>query len=54
MIKAMELRNFSPRTHTAYLSAVTILAKHYKKSPEGITQEEADISLFISGQWIKL
>ena len=30
MIKAMELRNFSPRTHTAYLSAVTNLAKHYK------------------------
>ena len=42
MIKAMELRNFSPRTHTAYLSAVTNLAKHYKKSPEGITQEEVE------------
>ena len=42
MIKAMELRNFSPRTHTAYLSAVTNLSKHYKKSPEGITQEEVE------------
>ena len=42
MIKAMELRNFSPRTHTAYLSAVTNLAKHYKKSPEGVTQEEVE------------
>lgn len=42
MIKAMELRNFSPRTHTAYLSAVTNLTKHYKKSPEGITQEEVE------------
>lgn len=42
MIKAMELRNFSPSTLTAYLSAVTNLAKHYKKSPEGITQEEVE------------
>ncbi len=42
MIKAMELKNFSPRTHTAYLTAVTNLAKHYKKSPEGITQEEVE------------
>ena len=42
MIKAMELRNFSPRTQTAYLAAVTNLAGHYKKSPEGITQAEVE------------
>ena len=42
MIKAMELRNFSPRTQTAYLSAVTNLSMHYMKSPEEITQDEVE------------
>lgn len=42
MIKAMELRNFSPNTQTAYLSAVVNLAKHYKKSPQEITQDEVE------------
>jgi integrase/recombinase XerD len=42
MVKAMELRNFSPRTQTAYLSAVTNLAKHYKKSPQQITQDKVE------------
>jgi len=42
MIKAMELRNFSPRTQTAYLSAVTNLSKHFMKSPEEISQEQIE------------
>ena len=42
MIKAMELRNFSPNTQTAYLSAVTNLSKHYMRSPEEIPQEEVE------------
>ena len=42
MIKAMELRNFSPRTQTAYLSAVTNLTMHYMKSPEEISQDEIE------------
>ena len=42
MIKAMELRNFAPKTQTAYLSAVTNLASHYMKSPQEITQDEVE------------
>ncbi len=42
MIKAMELRNFSPKTQTAYLAAVTSLAKHYMKSPQEISQDEVE------------
>ena len=42
MIKEMELRNFSPNTQTAYLSAVTNLAKHYMKSPQEISQDEVE------------
>jgi len=42
MIKAMELRNFSPSTQTAYLRAVTNLAKHYIKSPQEIAQDEVE------------
>jgi site-specific recombinase XerD len=42
MIKAMELRNFSPNTQKAYLSAVTNLAMHYMKSPQEISQVEVE------------
>ena len=42
MIKAMELRNFSPKTQTAYLASVTKLSKHYMKSPEEISQDEVE------------
>jgi hypothetical protein len=42
MIKAMELRNFSPNTQTAYLSDVTNLAMHYMKSPQEISQDEVE------------
>jgi integrase/recombinase XerD len=42
MIKAMELRNFAPRTQTAYLAAVANLSKHYMRSPEQIPQDEIE------------
>lgn len=42
MIRDMKLRNFSPRTHEAYLQAVTGLVKHYKKPPEVITHQEIE------------
>jgi integrase/recombinase XerD len=42
MIKAMELRNFSPKTQTAYLSAVTNLSKHFMRSPEEILQDDVE------------
>ena len=38
MIKEMTVREFSPRTQEAYLSAITGLAKHYKQSPDKITK----------------
>ena len=42
MIKQMELRNFSPKTQTAYLAAVANLSKHYMKSPQAILQAEVE------------
>jgi len=33
MIKAMQVRGFSPRTHQSYLAAVTDLAGFYHRSP---------------------
>ena len=51
MIKAMELRNFSANTQTAYLAAVTNLAKHYMKSPQEISQDEVeDYLLYLKKQ----
>jgi len=38
MIRAMDLRNLSRHTRRAYLNAVTGLAKHYRQSPETITE----------------
>ncbi len=38
MIKEMTVREFSPRTQEAYLSAVSGLARYYKQSPEKITK----------------
>jgi len=34
MILAMQMRGFSPRTHSSYLAGVTGLAKHFGCSPE--------------------
>lgn len=39
MIREMQLRNFSPHSQLAYLSAVRGLAKHYGKSPDQIPKQ---------------
>jgi integrase/recombinase XerD len=40
MIRAMQLRNFSPATQKNYVDAVMGLAKHYNRSPHLITPQE--------------
>ena len=40
MIEDMQLRGFAERTQEAYLLAVRQLAKHYRKSPDQIEEEE--------------
>lgn len=40
MIEDMQLHGFAERTQEAYLSAVRQLAKHYRKSPDQIDEEE--------------
>jgi integrase/recombinase XerD len=40
MIEDMQLRGFAVRTQEAYLSAVRQLAKHCRKSPDQINEEE--------------
>jgi integrase/recombinase XerD len=40
MIEEMKLRNFSPRTQQCYVSAVVGLVKHYRRSPDQLTQDE--------------
>ena len=40
MILAMRQRGFSPRTHKTYLSAVTDLARYFRRSPDLITSGE--------------
>jgi integrase/recombinase XerD len=40
MIDYMQLRGFAERTQEAYLSAVNLLAKHYRKPPDQIDEEE--------------
>jgi site-specific recombinase XerD len=40
MIEEMKLRNFSERTQECYLSAVVVLVKHYRRSPDQLTQEQ--------------
>jgi site-specific recombinase XerD len=39
MIRVMDLKNLSPHTRRSYLNAVTGLARHYRQSPEVITNE---------------
>jgi site-specific recombinase XerD len=39
MIRAMDLKNLSPHSKRTYLAAVTGLAKHYRQSPEKITDQ---------------
>ena len=40
MIRDMQLKRFSPKTHEAYLGAVAGLAKHYHRSPDQIKESE--------------
>src|SRR6059036_4202896 len=40
MIRDMTVRGFAPRTHKAYIAAVVRLAKHYRRSPHEITNDE--------------
>ena len=40
MIEDMQLRGFAARTQEAYLLAVSQLAKHYRKPPDRIDEEE--------------
>jgi len=40
MIDEMRLRNFSPRTEQSYVSAMVGLVKHYRQSPDQLTQEQ--------------
>jgi integrase/recombinase XerD len=42
MIRAMELKDFSPKTQKAYLAAVTGIAKFHKKSPDKLNQQEVE------------
>jgi len=42
MIRAMELKNLSKHTQRAYLAAVTGLARHYRQSPDEVSQEMVD------------
>jgi len=39
MIRAMELKNLSANTQRTYLTAVTGIARHYRKSPDKLSKE---------------
>src|SRR3989442_11083202 len=45
MIRDMTVPGFAPRTHKAYLAAVVRLAKHYRRSPHEITNDEVQTYL---------
>ena len=38
MIREMDLKNLSPHTQRAYLAAVTGIVRHYRQSPETISE----------------
>ena len=42
MIRAMDLKNLSHHTQRAYLAAVNGIARHYKQTPDKITEEMID------------
>jgi site-specific recombinase XerD len=54
MIRDMTLRGFSPRTHESYIAAVVHLARHYRRSPEQLTNEEVQAYLLHLVQQRKL
>ena len=43
----MELKNLSKHTQRAYLAVVTGLARHYRQSPDDVTQEMVDVTCCI-------
>src|SRR6266568_9281375 len=45
MIRDMTVRGFARRTHSAYITAVVRLAKHYRRSPDQITSDEVQTYL---------
>jgi site-specific recombinase XerD len=45
MIRDMTVRGFSPRTHEAYIAAVVRLARHYKRAPDLLTNDEVQAYL---------
>ena len=45
MIRDMTGRGVAPRTHKAYIAAVVRLAKHYRRSPNEITNDEVQTYL---------
>ena len=40
MISEMQIRNYSPRTITTYVSLIAALSRHYHISPEGISKQQ--------------
>lgn len=40
MVRAMQVRGFSPRTHESYLAAVEGLARYYRRSPAELEVED--------------
>ena len=54
MIRDMTVRGFSPRTHESYIAAVVHLARHYRRSPEQLTNEEVQAYLLHLVQHRKL
>ena len=46
LIRELVIRGTSPRTQEAYVRAVYCLAKHYRKSPDQLTDEEIKNYLF--------
>ena len=40
MIEDMKLAGLAARTQEVYLQAVSALAKHYRRSPDRLTEEE--------------
>ena len=45
MIRDMTVRGFARRTHTAYIAAVVRLAKHYRRAPDQLTNDEVQAYL---------
>lgn len=45
MVRDMTVRGFARRTHTAYIAAVVRLAKHYRRAPDQLTNDEVQAYL---------